>query len=98
MRQHGRVIEKDPLMRWALAARDARVWRRAGAVVVACPDLSHWDRLVMNGDPAALAALLPEVLPEVGANFRPFGEESLVTEVVARVPQLEVSARFAWMD
>ncbi|MFC7531188.1 GNAT family N-acetyltransferase [Actinoplanes sp. GCM10030250] len=92
------MIEKDPLVRWALAAHDARAWRRPGAVVVACPDLSHWDRLVMNGEPDALASLLREVLPVVGGNFRPFGAEQLVTDVVARMPELEVSARFAWME
>ncbi|MEV6301804.1 GNAT family N-acetyltransferase [Actinoplanes sp. NPDC051861] len=92
------MIEKDTLIRWALAAQDARVWRRPDAVVVACPDLSHWDRLVMGGDPAALAELVGEVLPEVGGNFRPFGDEELVADVVGRVPGLAVSARFAWME
>ncbi|MEU4625551.1 GNAT family N-acetyltransferase [Actinoplanes sp. NPDC023801] len=92
------VADQDPLVRWALHARDARVWRRPGAVVVACPGLSHWDRLVMNGDPAAVAELLREVLAETGETFRPFGTEELVTELVARVPELEISATFAWME
>jgi ribosomal protein S18 acetylase RimI-like enzyme len=92
------AADRDPLVRWALHARDARVWRRPGAVVVACPDLSHWDRLVMNGEPAAVAELLGHVLTETGETFRPFGTEELVTEVVARVPELEVSATFAWME
>lgn len=90
--------ESDPLIRWALPAGGARVWRRPGAVVVACPGLSHWDRLVMNGDPPVVAGLLREVLPEIGETFRPFGTEELVTDVVARVPELEISATFAWMD
>ncbi|MDI6103538.1 GNAT family N-acetyltransferase [Actinoplanes sp. NEAU-A12] len=89
---------RDPLVRWALPAPGARVWRRPDAVVVACPDLSHWDRLVMNGEPAAVAKLLREVLAETGETFRPFGTEELVNEVVARVPELEVSATFAWME
>jgi ribosomal protein S18 acetylase RimI-like enzyme len=92
------AADRDPLVRWALHARDARVWRRPGAVVVACPDLSHWDRLVMNGEPAAVAGLLREVLAETGETFRPFGTEELVTDVVARVPELELSATFAWME
>lgn len=92
------MLERDPLIRWAAAAREARVWRRPGAVIVSCPDLSHWDRLVMNGDPDALALLIREVLPKVGGNFRPFGQEELVAAVVERVPELEVSARFAWME
>jgi len=90
--------ERDPLIRWALHAPGARVWRRPGAVVVACPDLSHGDRLVMNGEPAMLAELLPEALAETGGTFRPFGAEDLVGAVVARLPELEVSARFAWME
>lgn len=98
MRQHDRVIEDDPLVRWALAAQDARVWRRPHAVAVVCPDLSHWDRVVMNGEPRAVAELVREVLAEVGGNFRPFGTEELVTEVVALAPELEISARFAWME
>ncbi|MEU4427327.1 GNAT family N-acetyltransferase [Actinoplanes sp. NPDC024001] len=92
------MLERDPLIRWALAARDAEVWRRPDAMVVVCPDLSHWDRLVMSGDPGALAALLREVMPQVGGDFRPFGSEELVTAVVERSPELEVSARFAWME
>lgn len=98
MRQHGQVLENAPLIRWAASARQARVWRRPDAVIVACPDLSNWDRLVMNGDPDALAVLMREVLPQVGGTFRPFGPEELVADVVARVPELEVSARFAWME
>ncbi|MFC4064986.1 GNAT family N-acetyltransferase [Actinoplanes subglobosus] len=90
--------DRDPLVRWALPAPGARVWRRADAVVVACADLSHWDRLVINGEPDAVAGLLREVLAETGETFRPFGTEELITEVVARVPELEVSARFAWME
>ncbi|BCJ41455.1 hypothetical protein GCM10010168_55460 [Actinoplanes ianthinogenes] len=88
----------DLFVRWAAEADGARVWRRPGATVVACADLAHWDRLVMSGDPDALAGLVREVLPEVGATFRPFGPEELVAAVVARAPELEVSAHFAWMD
>jgi GNAT superfamily N-acetyltransferase len=90
--------DRDPLVRWALCAPGARVWRQAEAVVVACADLSHWDRLVINGEPGAVAGLLREVLAETGGTFRPFGTEELVTEVVARVPELEISATFAWME
>ncbi|BEL12638.1 hypothetical protein Q0Z83_108290 [Actinoplanes sichuanensis] len=90
--------DRDPLVRWALHAPGARVWRRPGAVVVACADLSHWDRLVINGEPEAVAGLLREALAETGETFRPFGTEELVTEVVERVPELEISATFAWME
>jgi GNAT superfamily N-acetyltransferase len=100
--QHVAMIEiapdRDPLVRWALRAPGARVWRRTDAVVVACADLSHWDRLVINGEPKAVAGLLRDVLGETGGTFRPFGTEELVTEIVARIPELEVSATFAWME
>jgi ribosomal protein S18 acetylase RimI-like enzyme len=96
--EHGRVSEGDLFVRWAAAAEDARVWRRPDATVVACADLAHWDRLVMSGDPEALAALIRELMPVVGPTFRPFGPEDLVAQVVARVPELEVSAHFAWME
>ncbi|MEU8661422.1 hypothetical protein [Actinoplanes philippinensis] len=90
--------DRDPLVRWALQSPGARVWRRPEAVVVACAALSRWDRLVINGEPEAVAGLLRQVLAETGETFRPFGTEELVTEVVARIPELEVSATFAWME
>ncbi|MEV4279332.1 GNAT family N-acetyltransferase [Actinoplanes xinjiangensis] len=90
--------DRDPLVRWALRAPGARVWRRTDAVVVACADLSHWDRLVINGEPEAVAGLLRQVLGETGETFRPFGTEELVTDIVAWIPELEVSATFAWME
>ncbi|GAA1591444.1 hypothetical protein GCM10009828_015370 [Actinoplanes couchii] len=67
-------------------------------MVVEAPGLAHWDRLVIDGEPAAVADLLREVLAGTGETFRPFGTEELITEVVARLPELEVSARFAWME
>ncbi|AEV87314.1 GCN5 family acetyltransferase [Actinoplanes sp. SE50] len=88
----------DLFVRWAAAADGARIWQRPGATVVACAGLAHWDRLVVHGDPEPLAALVREVLPEVGVTFRPFGPEDLVAAVVARAPELAVSARFAWME
>ncbi|MEU8242830.1 GNAT family N-acetyltransferase [Actinoplanes missouriensis] len=66
--------------------------------MVACADLAHWDRLAMAGDPDALAGLVREVLPRVGPSYRPFGAEDLVAAVVERVPELEMSARFGWME
>ncbi|MBB2943047.1 ribosomal protein S18 acetylase RimI-like enzyme [Actinoplanes lutulentus] len=92
------MLDQDLFVDWAAAAPGARVFRKPGATVVACADLAHWDRLVMAGDPDALAALIREVVPETGPSFRPFGPEDLVTAVADRMPDLEVSARFAWMD
>ncbi|MEV6344658.1 GNAT family N-acetyltransferase [Actinoplanes sp. NPDC051851] len=92
------MIEKELFVRWAAKSRDARVWRRPDAVVVASPGLAHWDRLVLGGDADAVAGLVREVMAEVDGMFRPFGNEDLVTAVVARVPELEMTARFAWME
>ncbi|BBH63493.1 hypothetical protein ACTI_01780 [Actinoplanes sp. OR16] len=93
-----RVFGHDLFVRWAAASAGARVFRDPEAVVVACPDLAHWDRLVMAGDPDALSGLVREALDEMGPSFRPFGPEDLVAAVVARTPAIEISARFAWMD
>jgi ribosomal protein S18 acetylase RimI-like enzyme len=98
MRQHDSVLEQDLFIRWAAAADGARVFRRPGAIVVACADLAHWDRLVMAGDPDSLAVLVATVMTETGPSFRPFGPEQLVLDVVERVPDLVLSARFAWME
>ncbi|WP_436527975.1 GNAT family N-acetyltransferase [Actinoplanes sp. HUAS TT8] len=92
------MVEQDLYVRWAAAADGARVWQRPGATVVSCADLAHWDRLVLSGDPDELAVLLRAVMPEVGPTFRPFGPEDLVAAVVARMPELAATARFAWMD
>ncbi|HWS34367.1 MAG TPA: GNAT family N-acetyltransferase, partial [Actinoplanes sp.] len=92
------IESADPLIRWASRARDMRRWERPDAVVLACPGLSHWDRLVMSGEPDAVADLLRVALAETAVTFRPFGTEELVEAVVARLPELEVSARFAWME
>ncbi|MEU4688654.1 GNAT family N-acetyltransferase [Actinoplanes sp. NPDC023714] len=92
------MLEEDLFVRWAAASEGARMFRDPEAVVVACPDLAHWDRLVMAGDPDALGRLVPEALAATGPSFRPFGPEELVETVAERVPGLELSARFAWMD
>jgi ribosomal protein S18 acetylase RimI-like enzyme len=89
----------DPLLLWAADQPGARFWIRAGAMAVACADLCHYDRVAIHGDPAAVAALLrDEVLPEVGPTYRPVGAEDLVVAVAARLPQLKVAGRFAWME
>jgi GNAT superfamily N-acetyltransferase len=93
-----RTPHDDPLLRWAAGQPGARIWERAGAVAVACADLSRRDRLAVSGDPPAVARLLAEVLPAVGPSFRPLGAEELLTEVAGRLPGLEVAGRFAWMD
>jgi len=90
----------DPLIQWT--AQDlrpgVRTWVRAGAVAVACPDLSRHDRLAVHGEPDAVAALLGEVLPAVGPTFRTLGDEALIAAVAQRVPGMEMVARFGWMQ
>jgi GNAT superfamily N-acetyltransferase len=90
----------DPLIQWAAQGLrpGVRAWVRAGAVAVACPELSGRDRLAVHGEPDAVATLLGAVLPEVGPSFRPLGDEALIEAVAQRVPQLEAAGRFGWLD
>ena len=91
----------DPLIVWARQddRPGVRTWARPGAVAVACPDLSRRDRLAVQGDPDAVAGLLTgEVLPEVGPDYRPLGDETLLAAVADRVPQMRMTGRFGWMD
>jgi GNAT superfamily N-acetyltransferase len=75
------------------------VWTAGNATVVACPDLSTRDRLVMHGDPDAVARLLrDEVLGGLDRGYRPMGYEQLLTDVAERLPEIKVVGRFAWMD
>ncbi|GAB2615049.1 hypothetical protein Aab01nite_27260 [Paractinoplanes abujensis] len=92
------VTGADPLTMWAAERPGASIWAVPGAAVVAAPGLSRRDRLVVHGEPGAVAALLGKVLPEVGPSFRPLGAEELVVAVAERVPGLSVAGRFAWME
>jgi GNAT superfamily N-acetyltransferase len=95
------ALDDDPLIVWARqdGRPGVRTWSRPGAVAVACPDLSRRDRLAVQGDPDAVAALLTaEVLPEVGPAYRPLGDEGLLAAVADRVPQVRMAGRFGWMD
>ena len=95
------ILDDDPLIVWARqdGRPGVRTWSRPGAVAVACPDLSRRDRLVVQGEPGAVAALLTgEVLPAVGPGYRPLGDEALLDAVAERVPQVAVAGRFGWMD
>ena len=65
---------------------------------MASPDLSKRDRLAVAGPAEVAAPLVTEVLAEVGPSFRPFGEEQLLRELADRVPGLEFSAAFGWME
>ncbi|WP_250007769.1 GNAT family N-acetyltransferase [Actinoplanes sp. M2I2] len=92
------ATDDDPFLLWVADRPGVRIWLEPAAAVVAAPGLSRRDRLALHGEPAALAALLRRVLPEVGAEFRPFGDEATVVETAERVPGMSVAGRFAWMD
>ncbi len=97
----GMTLDDDPLIVWARqdGRPGVRTWSRAGAVAVACPDLSRRDRVAVQGDPGAVAALLAEeVLPAVGPAYRPLGDERLIAAVAAQVPRIRMAGRFGWMD
>lgn len=91
----------DPLITWAIQDHrpGIRVWRRPGAVAVACSALARRDRIAVSGEPAAVADLLAgEVLPATGPDHRPFGDEDLVAAVAERLPELTMAGTFGWMD
>ena len=107
MRHHDRMLTladlaaltgDDPLILWAADRPGVRIWARDGAVAVACPDLARRDRVPVHGEPAAVAALLRDVLPLLGPTFRPMGAETLVTAVARALPGLTVAGRWGWMD
>lgn len=84
---------------WAADRPGVRVWTAGSATVVACPGLSARNRLVLHGDPDAVARLLrDEVLHHVGPSYRPMSYEQLLTDVAERLPEVNVVGRFAWMD
>ena len=61
-------LDDDPVIVWARqdGRPGVRTRSRPGAVAVACPDLCRRDRLAVQGDPDAVAALpTSEVLPEL---------------------------------
>ncbi|GAB3939884.1 hypothetical protein GCM10029976_056850 [Kribbella albertanoniae] len=90
----------DPLIVWAGQGfgPGVRAWYDGSAVAVASPELSKRDRLAVTGPPAEVARLVTAVTGEVGTSYRPFGDEDLIRELADRVPGLEFSAAFGWMD
>jgi GNAT superfamily N-acetyltransferase len=92
------VLQDDPLIIWAAGQPGARIWHTTGAIAVACPNLSRRDRLAVHGHPDDVVALLTEVLPEIGATYRPLGDEDLITSVAERLDGVVKVGRFGWMD
>ena len=90
----------DPLIVWGAQgfAGGVRAWYDEDAVAVASPDLSKRDRLAVAGPAESVARLAIDVLTEVGPSFRPFGDEKLLRELADRVPGMEFSAAFGWME
>ncbi|WP_018348085.1 GNAT family N-acetyltransferase [Longispora albida] len=88
---------EDPLLVWA-AQGDARTFTHGDAIAVASPGLSRRDRLAVAGPPADLAALVPDVLAEIGPTYRPIGAVSAVTALCQQVPCLTLVDKFGWMD
>jgi GNAT superfamily N-acetyltransferase len=88
----------DPLIVWAGQgfAPGVRAWYDGSAVAVASPELSKRDRLAVAGPPDAVARLITSI--DAGTSYRPFGDEDLIRELSDRVPGLEFSAAFGWMD
>jgi GNAT superfamily N-acetyltransferase len=90
----------DPLLVWAAQglAPGVRAFARGGAVAVAAPEVSGRDRLAVRGGIADTAALVPQVLAEVGPTYRPIGDDDLVTALVGTLDELVLVDRFGWMD
>ncbi|GII78022.1 hypothetical protein Sru01_30040 [Sphaerisporangium rufum] len=85
---------------WAMQGLPAgvRVFASGEAVAVACPALARRDRLVVCGPAGEAVPLVAHALAEVGPSYRPMAVEPLVRELAARIPGLEFSAAFVWMD
>jgi ribosomal protein S18 acetylase RimI-like enzyme len=99
VRSPGRLID-DSIVAWALQGfgPGVRCWYDGDAVAVASPQVSKHDRLAVVGPADDAVRLIGGVLAEVGPSYRPFGDEDLVRELAERVPGLEFSAAFGWMD
>jgi GNAT superfamily N-acetyltransferase len=94
------ILEDDPLIVWARQGDKpgVRVFRGAGAIAVACPDVSRKDRLAVAGPAGAVLDLLDEVLPVVGPAYRPFGDESLLEQITGKSDAIELVGQFGWME
>lgn len=94
------ACDDDALLVWAAQdfAPGVRAWRRGDAVAVASPFLSCRDRLAVRGPVRQVAALVGDVLPELGPTYRPIGEANLVTALPGRVPGLRLVRTCGWME
>jgi ribosomal protein S18 acetylase RimI-like enzyme len=73
-------------------------WASDGAVVVACPDLSGRDRLIVRGPAGPAAGLVRAVLRSLGPSYLVIGDPPLMVALLARISWLEPRGFFGWMD
>ncbi|MFE3454065.1 GNAT family N-acetyltransferase [Nonomuraea sp. NPDC059194] len=99
-RQVAAACDDDDLVVWA--AQDltggARAWAGGQAVLAAAPDICRRDRIAVWGHPADAADLVRHALAELGPGYRPFGETTLMGEVIDRVEGVERTHGFSWMS
>jgi len=95
-----RCSDGDSVVLWAAQgmAPGVRAWRRGDAVAVAAPFVACRNRLAVRGPADQVAALVTEVLGIVGPTYRLFGDDSLVTAVAERVPDLSHYGSWGWME
>ncbi|HEX4061078.1 MAG TPA: GNAT family N-acetyltransferase [Streptosporangiaceae bacterium] len=96
------ACEDDSVCLWAAQGLTpewgGRAWAGGRAVVVACPNLSGRDRVVVWGEPEHAARLMADVLPELGPSYRLLGHGDLVAELTGRRAEWQASAPFGWMS
>lgn len=94
------ACEEDALVLWAAQTLrpGRRAWIAGDAVVVASPQLSNRNRVVVHGPATPVAALVESVLGQLGPSYRLLGPAALVAAVAERLPGLAVSGAFAWME
>lgn len=90
----------DPLCLWVAQGMTGgvRAWTAGGAVAVASPGLARRDRLTVHGPATAVTALVSQVVPLLPPGYRLMGDAALVSAVAERLPGLEPSGTWGWMD
>lgn len=89
----------DPLLLWAAQGfhEGVRAWVEGTGVAVAVAGLARRNRLAVTGSPADVASILDALLPSIPHEYRPIGDDSLVTSLCALVPKWTPSRPFGWM-
>ncbi|MEV7013181.1 GNAT family N-acetyltransferase [Streptosporangium sp. NPDC051022] len=94
------ACQDDSLVVWAAQGMPGgvRAWALGEAVAVASPDLNRRDRLAVCGPAAQVAALVRQVMPEVGPSYRVQGDRALIAELAGRMTGAGPVRPFEWMD